>query len=80
MASWRGAPLVIGHPTHRQSERELSPPPAPIGIDYLKLLAAKRDAELGGHRIDYASLVNDGDGDGDGDGEDRDINQEADKR
>jgi hypothetical protein len=78
MASWGRAPLVIARPTHRQAERELSPPPAPIGIDYLKLLAAKRDAELGGRRIDYASL--DGDGDGDCEGEDRDINQEGDKR
>jgi len=40
-----------------------------------ELLADKRDAELGGHRIDYASLAKPGDGDGDGD--DRDINQEA---
>jgi len=78
MASWGRAPLVIGRPTHRQAERELSPPPAPIGIDYLKLLAAKRDAEMGGHRIDYSSLVNDGDCEGEG--EDRDINQEGDKR
>ena len=69
---------MIGRPTHRQAERELSPPPARIGIDYLKLLAAKRDADPGGHRIDHASLVNDGDGDCEG--EDRDINQEGDKR
>jgi putative transposase len=66
-------PLVIGRHTHPQAEREVPPPPAPTGIDYLKLLAEKRDAELGGHRIDYASLTQpDGDGDGDGDGEDRD--------
>jgi len=77
-------PLVIGRHTHPQAERELSPPPTPTGIDYLKLLADKRDAELGGHRIDYSSLTQrDGDGDGDGDGEgegegeDRDINQEG---
>jgi putative transposase len=69
--------LVIGRRTHPQAERELGPPPAPTGIDYLKLLAAKRDAELGGHRIDYASLTTpDRDGDGDGDGEDRDINEQ----
>jgi putative transposase len=61
-------PLVIGRHTHPQAERELPPPPAPTGIDYLKLLADKRDAELGGHRIDYASLT-------DGDGADRDINE-----
>jgi len=70
------APLVIGRRTHPQAQRELLPPPVSTGIDYLKLLAAKRDAELGGHRIDYASLTQpDGDGDGDGDGEDRDINE-----
>ncbi len=71
-------PLVIGRHTHPQAQQELPPPPAPSGIDYLKLLAAKRDAELGGQRIDYASLANDGDADGDGDDEDRDINQQED--
>jgi len=75
-------PLVIGRHTHPQARRELPPPATGTGIDYLKLLADKRDAELGGHRIDYARLTNnDGDGDGslandgDGDGEDRDTNQ-----
>jgi putative transposase len=79
------APLVIGRHTHPQARRELPPPATGTGIDYLKLLADKRDAELGGHRIDYARLT-DGDGDGDGDaslandgdsdGEDRDINEQ----
>lgn len=63
-------PLVIGRHTHPQAQRELPPPSTSTGIDYLKLLAEKRDAELGGHRIDYASLANHGDG------EDRDINQD----
>jgi putative transposase len=66
-------PLVVGRHTHPQAERELPPPPTPTGIDYLKLLAEKRDAELAGHRIDYASLTN-------GDGDDRDIDQEAVRR
>ncbi|MDQ5834516.1 MAG: DDE-type integrase/transposase/recombinase [Actinomycetota bacterium] len=70
-------PLVIGRHTHPQAERELPPPPAPTGIDYLKLLADKRDHELSGRRIDYASLTNDGDGDGDGGH--RDINLEGSK-
>jgi len=68
-------PLVIGRRTHPQAQRELPPPPAGTGIDYLELLAEQRDAELGGHRIDYASLTQP---DGDGDGEDRDIDQEGD--
>jgi putative transposase len=63
--------LVIGRHTHPQAERELPPPPASTGIDYLKLIAAQRDAELGGHRIDYASLT---------DGEDRDTDQKRRKR
>ncbi|MGH2863483.1 MAG: DDE-type integrase/transposase/recombinase [Solirubrobacteraceae bacterium] len=67
-------PLVIGRHTHPQAARELPPPPTSTGIDYLKLLADKRDAELGGHRIHYASLANDGDGDG------RDTNQQGDGR
>ena len=62
-------PLVIGRHTHPQAERD-PPPPASTGIDYLKLLAEKRDAELGGHPIDFASLT---------DGDDRDINQEGDE-
>jgi putative transposase len=63
-------PLVIGRHTHPQAQREIAPPPAPTGIDYLKLLADKRDAELGGQRIDYASLAQAGDGEDD-------INQEG---
>jgi putative transposase len=66
-------PLVIGRHTHPQAERELPPPPAPTGIDYLKLLADKRDHELSGRRIDSASITQP-------DGDDRDINQEAGKR
>ncbi len=75
-------PLVIGRHTHPQAQRELPPPPIGTGIDYLKLLADKHDAELGGHPIDYASLANDGEGEregegeGEGEGEDRDINQD----
>ena len=61
-------PLVIGRHTHPQAARELAPPPTATGIDYLRLLAERRDAELGGHRIDYASLTEPADGD---------INQEG---
>ncbi|HEY3773427.1 MAG TPA: DDE-type integrase/transposase/recombinase [Solirubrobacteraceae bacterium] len=70
-------PLVIGRRTHPQAEREVPPPPTGTGIDYLKLLAEQRDAEIAGHRIDYSALAQpDQDGDGDGDGEDRDTNQQ----
>lgn len=58
---------MIGRHTHPQAQRELPPPATGTGIDYLKRLADKRDAELGRRRIDYASLI-------DGDGEDRDTN------
>jgi putative transposase len=64
--------LVIGRHTHPQAERELPPLPTSTGIDYLKLLADKRDAEIAGQRIDYSSLTQP-----DGDGEDRDVNQEG---
>jgi putative transposase len=84
-------PLVIGRHTHPQAEREIPPPPTGTGIDYLRLLAEQRDAEIAGHRIDYSTLAEpepepepepDGDGDGepDGDGEDRDTNQQEDEQ
>jgi putative transposase len=58
-------PLVIGRHTHPQAERELPPPTTPTGIDYLKLLAEKRDDEIAGQRIDFSSLTQpNGDGDG----------------
>jgi len=68
-------PLVIGRRTHPQAQREVPPPPTPTGIDYLQLLAERRDAELGGQRINYASLT---EGDGGGGEDDRDIDQEGD--
>jgi len=70
-------PLIIGRHTHPQAQRELPPAPTGTGIDYLKLLADKRDAEIAGHRIDYSTLANH---DGDGDGDDRDTNQQEDEQ
>jgi len=67
-------PLVIGRHTHPQAQRELPPPPTSTGIDYLRLLADKHDAEQSRHRIDYSSLT---EPEPDGDGDDRDINQEG---
>ncbi len=49
-------PVRIGRRTHPKAETMVEPPAAPTGIDYLGLLAAQRDAELGGRRIDYAQL------------------------
>jgi putative transposase len=72
-------PLLIGRRTHPQAMPELPPPPTSTGIDYLKLIADQRDAEIPGHPIDFASLAQpdrDGDGDGDDDDDDdRDINE-----
>jgi putative transposase len=59
-------PLVIGRHTHPRAQREVPPASTPTGIDYLKLLAAKREAEIAGRRIDYSALAQP-----DGDGEDR---------
>jgi putative transposase len=72
-------PLVIGRHTHPQAERELPPPPTGTGIDYLKLLAEQRDAEITGHRIDYSALAQP-DQNGDGDGEDHDTNQDEEEQ
>ncbi len=68
-------PLVIGRYTHPQAERELPPAPTGTGIDYLKLLAEQRDAEIAGHHIDYSTLA-EPDGDGDGDTPTRRTNSE----
>ena len=60
------APQVIGRHIHPQAKSEPRPPPAPAGIDYLGLLAARRDAEQAGSQIDYAGLTRPEPGDGDG--------------
>ena len=50
-------PLRIDRHVHPKAAPQIAPPPAPTGIDYLELLAAQRDGDLGGERIDYASLA-----------------------
>lgn len=55
-----GIPVVIGRHSHPQARPEAAPPPAPTGIDYLGLLAARRDAELA-ESINYAQLLFPGD-------------------
>ena len=52
-------PQKISRHTHPKARLEAAPPPEPSGIDYLGLLAARRDAELGGERISYADLTAD---------------------
>jgi len=49
-------PVVIGRHTHPQARPEAAPPPPATGIDYLGLLAARRDAELASS-INYAQLA-----------------------
>jgi putative transposase len=49
-------PVRIGRHTHPRAKPEIEPSAAPTGIDYLGLLAAQRDGELAGRRIDYAQL------------------------
>jgi putative transposase len=50
-------PVRIGRHTHPKAHQRMESSAAPTGIDYLGLLAAQRDAELGGRRIDYAQLA-----------------------
>ncbi|MGH9294122.1 MAG: Mu transposase C-terminal domain-containing protein, partial [Acidimicrobiales bacterium] len=49
-------PFKIGRHTHPKARPEAQPAPAPTGIDYLDLVARRRDRELLGRRIDYASI------------------------
>ena len=65
-------PQKISRHTHPKARPEAAPSPEPSGIDYLGLLAARRDAQLGGERISYADLTaSDGDHDsGDDDNDD----------
>ncbi|MGH8296860.1 MAG: DDE-type integrase/transposase/recombinase [Steroidobacteraceae bacterium] len=54
-------PFKIGRHTHPKARPEAQPAPAPTGIDYLDLVARRRDKELLGRRIDYASIGTDQD-------------------
>jgi hypothetical protein len=57
-----GLPVTIGRHSHPQARPEAAPAPAPTGIDYLGLLAQRRDAELAelAGSINYAQLSLDG--------------------
>jgi putative transposase len=51
-----GIPVSIGRHSHPKARPEAAPPPAPTGIDYLGLLAQRREAELAESIIDYSQL------------------------
>ncbi len=55
----KGVPVRIGRHSHPQARPEAAPAPAPTGIDYLGLLAERREAELA-RSINYAQLTIDG--------------------
>jgi len=55
----QGLPVTIGRHSHPQARPEAAPAPAPTGIDYLGLLAERREAELAAS-IHYAQLCLDG--------------------
>ncbi len=49
-------PVRISRHTHPKARPEGPPAPAPTGIDYLSLVAARRAAETGGRRVNFADL------------------------
>ncbi len=53
----KAVPVRISRHTHPKARPEAAPHPTPTGIDYLGLVAAQREAELLGRRIDYAGLT-----------------------
>ena len=52
----KGIPVSIGRHAHPMARPEAAPAPAPTGIDYLGLLAERREAELA-ESINYAQLL-----------------------
>jgi putative transposase len=50
-------PVRISRHVHPKARPEAAPVATPTGIDYLGLVAKKREAELSGRRIDYAALA-----------------------
>ena len=53
----KAVPVRISRHTHPKARPDAAPAPAPTGIDYLGLVAAQREAEVMGRRIDYAALA-----------------------
>jgi len=52
----KAVPVKVGRHTHPMARPEAQPPVTPTGIDYLALVAAQRDKELGSAPIGYAAL------------------------
>ena len=77
-AMGKALPVRIARRTHPKARPEAAPAPVPTGIDYLSLLAARRDEQLAG-RIDYAALAGSASASGDGEGtDDHNSNDEED--
>ncbi len=59
-AMGKAVAMRITRHTHPKARPEAAPTPVPTGIDYLSLLAARRDGELAGRPIGYAGLASAG--------------------
>ncbi len=53
----KAVPVRISRHTHPKARADAAPEPTPTGIDYLGLVAAQREAEVVGRRIDYAAFA-----------------------
>jgi putative transposase len=53
----KAVPVRIAAHTHPKARPETAPAATPTGIDYLSLIAARRDAELAAGRIDYSAIA-----------------------
>ena len=56
-AMGKAVAVRIGRHVHPKARPDAAPAPVPTGIDYLSLVAARREAELAGTPIDYAAMA-----------------------
>lgn len=70
-AMGKAVAVRIGRHVHPKARPDVAPAPVPTGIDYLSLVAARREAELAGTPIDYAAMADADDTTPDGPEEDR---------
>jgi putative transposase len=54
-----GTPVVIGRHSHPQARPEATPAPPTTGIDYLGLIAQRRESEVDGALIPYSEMASD---------------------